>query len=126
MTRPRSTSILRSGYEDRIKAVLDAECVQYGYETEAFPYVTSHKYIPDFVFYHTKILVEAKGYFTPKDRSKLLKVRPAIEEEGWELRLVFQRANNLLNKTSATTYADWADRHGFVWAEGQIPKEWYT
>ena len=125
MARRSSIKRMRSTYEEVLAADLKAAGVSYGYETEAFPYVVEHKYTPDFVFYHTKILVEAKGYFSGADRGKILRARPAIEAEGWELRFVFQRANNKLNKRSATTYADWCDRYGFVWAQGNVPKEWY-
>jgi predicted nuclease of restriction endonuclease-like RecB superfamily len=130
MKRTRSRwigpSVKRSSYEDKIIASLDAEDIEYGYETEKFPYVVEHLYIPDFVFPQTRILVEAKGYFTPEDRGKILKARPAIDESGWELRFVFQRAANKLNKNSKTTYGKWCDRHGFVWAEGLIPSDWYS
>ncbi len=126
MGRRSSTRVLRSTYEDALAAQLEGSGVSFGYETEAFPYVTTHKYIPDFVFYNTKILVEAKGYFTPADRGKILRARTAIEQEGWELRFVFQRANNRLSTRTKTTYADWCDRHKFAWAEGDIPREWYN
>ena len=33
---------------------------------------------------------------------------------------------NKIYKGSKTTYGAWADRHGFKWAEGSIPEEWYN
>ena len=128
MSTPRyiKRSIKRSTYEDKIVEDLKEHGVTFGYETEAFPYIVEHKYIPDFVFYNTRILVEAKGYFTGADRSKILRSMPAIRDEGWDLRFVFMRASNKLNKNSKTTYGDWCDKHGFIWTEGMIPKEWYS
>lgn len=98
---------------------------KYEYESLRFPYIVEHNYIPDFVFPKTRILVEAKGWFTGADRSKILKVRPAIREAGWELRFCFQQPHNKLNPRSKTTYATWCDKHGFIWSELIIPKEWY-
>jgi len=43
-----------------------------------------------------------------------------------DIRFVFQNANNKLNKRSKTTYAQWADKHGFPWAHKRIPEEWLT
>lgn len=123
--RYRLPSIKRSPYEDRIIEALDGSGVDYEYEKHKFPYTVEHWYKPDFSFPRTMVIVEAKGYFTGADRSKALKARPAIEAEGWELRFVFIKASNKLNKNSKTTYASWCDKHGFKWAEGMIPESWY-
>lgn len=122
--RKRSRPIYRSGFEDELIAQLRLEGVPFDYETETFVYNKPHKYKPDLVFYEQRLLVEAKGYFTAADRAKSLLVRPVLEAEGWELRFVFERAENFLNKNSNTTYADWCDRHEFVWAQGRVPLEW--
>ena len=130
MSRTRSRwiapSIKRSTYEDRLLEELDDRQANFEYETERFVYTVERSYVPDFIFRDKRLLVEAKGYFTPEDRSKILKALPAIREAGWELRFVFQRAQNKLNKRSKTTYAAWCDKHGFIWAEGMIPKDWYA
>lgn len=41
-----------------------------------------------------------------------------------DIRLVFSRPNNRLSKSSKTTYAQWAVKHGFPWAEGTVPASW--
>lgn len=120
----KKKAVLRSSFEDRLAAALDAEGIEYEYETKTFSYTVVHKYKPDFVLKKAKLLVEAKGYFTAADRSKCLAARPAIEAAGWELVFVFQRASNKLHRLSPTTYADWCDKHGFRWAEGEIPVAW--
>lgn len=117
-------SIKRSTYEDALVDTLKG--VEYGYETERFSYVSTHSYIPDFVFYNTRILVEAKGWFTSKDRTKVLKARKSIEQDGWELRFVFQKPYNTLSSASKTTYAMWCEQQGFKWADYFIPESWYT
>jgi hypothetical protein len=101
--------------------------VTYSYETEVFPYFVARKYKPDFIFHNTGILVECKGRFTGADRSKTLNVRSSLEQEGWELRFLFQKPYNKLSPKSETTYAAWCDKHDFIWAQGPaIPEDWYV
>ena len=116
---------LRSGFEYTLRRQLDKAKAKYSYETEKFKYTVEKTYTPDFVLPRKRILVEAKGYFTSADRTKTLKSRAGIEAEGWELRFVFQNAGNKLSRRSKTTYGQWCDKHGFVWAEGEIPKGWW-
>lgn len=99
---------------------------KFTYETERFPYTVTRTYTPDFVFHQTGIIVEAKGRFTGADRAKTLRVREAIEAEGWELRFLFMNASNTITKSSKTTYGEWCDKHEFMWAEGdKIPEHWF-
>jgi len=55
-------------------------------------------------------------------------VAKQLEDEGiayeLDIRFVFSNSRNKLNKKSKTTYADWCDKHGFKWADKQIPKSW--
>jgi hypothetical protein len=37
----------------------------------------------------------------------------------------FIPSTNKIYKGSKTTYADWATKNKFEWAEGSIPEEWY-
>lgn len=39
---------------------------------------------------------------------------------------MFERSNNKLNKASKTTYAEWAEKYGFEWADIRdgIPRKW--
>jgi hypothetical protein len=41
-----------------------------------------------------------------------------------DIRILFQTPNNKITKNSKTTYADWADKNGYLWAAKEIPKEW--
>ena len=83
----------------------------------------SARYIPDFRL-PNGVLVETKGRFPYPDRAKMLLVRESNPE--LDIRLVFQRANNRLTKSkNSMTYWEWADKHGFIWAEGTIPEEWW-
>lgn len=93
------------------------------YEPMRVPYQLVKKYIPD-IYLSNGIIVEVKGYFTPEDRTKMLAVRE--QHAGFDIRFVFKRAKSRLASGSTTTYADWCDKHGFKWAEGRIPTEWFS
>jgi hypothetical protein len=80
------------------------------------------KYNPDFVL-PNGIHVETKGKLTPEDRRKMIAVKAHNPDK--DIRFVFMRARNTLNKSSKTSYAEWADRNGFPWAEGSIPESWF-
>lgn len=81
------------------------------------------KYLPDFKL-PNGILIECKGYFTSGDRSKMLYVKKA--HPRLDIRFVFQRASNRLTKAkNSKTYSEWAEYHGFKWAEGTIPNKWW-
>jgi len=113
----------RSGLEERLGKYLDKQAVPYLYEVEKFKYVTESKYTPDF-FLKNGVVIEAKGFFKPSDRRKMLAVKE--QHPDLDIRLVFQR-NNTLSKNSKTTYGDWADRHGFLWCIfPAIPESWLT
>lgn len=66
--------------------------------------------------------IEYKGNFTGPDRTKMLLVKK--QHPDLDIRLVFGRATNKLNRASKTTYAMWADKYGFPWSEKVIPEEW--
>jgi hypothetical protein len=68
------------------------------------------------------VILEAKGRFISSDRTKHLLIKEQHPE--YDIRFVFQRAANRLNSRSKTTYGAWCDRHGFLWCEEKIPKEW--
>lgn len=70
------------------------------------------------------IMVETKGRFMPIDRAKHLYLRTQHPE--LDIRFVFQRAKTPITKGSKTTYAMWAEKHGFTWAEGEIPDDWFV
>lgn len=112
----------RSGLEERLGKYLDKHAVPYLYEVEKFDYVTKSRYTPDF-FLPNGVVIETKGFFKPRDRSKTLAVREAHPD--LDLRFVFQR-NNTLSKKSRQTYGGWCDKHGFLWCVfPDIPLDWF-
>ncbi len=112
----------RSGFEARV-AENEPDALHEPSEPKLY-YSLRKRYIPDFVL-PNGVIVETKGYFESKDRTKMLAVRK--QNPGYDIRFLFQNCNVRLTKSpNSKTYADWADQHGFIWAHGtSIPKEWY-
>ena len=114
----------RSKFEKRIwDALPSGSGVVYEPPDGKLHYTLPKRYIPDFVL-PNGIVIEAKGYFTSADRTKMLRVQK--ENPGVDIRFLFMRANNRLTKSpNSRTYWQWAEQHGFQWKEGDtIPKEW--
>ena len=113
----------RSNIELLIAQALNKRKVDYEYENTKLVYVPKPKtYTPDFYLPNQNIYVEVKGYFDKSDRVKMQLIKQQYPDH--DIRIVFMNARNKIYKGSKTTYAAWADRHGFPWAEGSIPEEW--
>lgn len=114
----------RSGLEGNNAKHLEALQVPVLYETFAIPYVVpqkAHRYTPDFLL-PNGIIVETKGIWDATDRAKHLLVK--LQYPELDIRVVFTRGKAPIYPGSATTCAEWADKHGFVWAEKLIPESW--
>jgi len=120
--RPKRHSF-RSDYELRVAKNLAERGVKYEYEKHKFIYYPKPKtYTPDFYLPQSDIYIEAKGFFSPADRQKMLLV---IRDNPFlDIRMLFLRASNKLNRSSKTTYGTWCDKHGILWADSMIPAEW--
>lgn len=111
-----------SRFENGVKIQLESQGVfDADKHKTKIPYTEEHKYIPDFIL-PNGIIIEAKGYFPSEDRTKMRAVKKT--NPGLDIRIVFQNAKARLNKDSKTTYADWADKNGFVWSDRVVPVEW--
>jgi len=109
---------LKNKFEKRGYQFLKRHKVQFEYESEKLPYVIYGTYINDFPIISKgsgkKIYIEFKGYLRPEDKRKLVAVKK--QHPNVDLRIVFYSHNH--------KYIKWADKHGFLWAIGSIPKEW--
>ena len=112
----------RSKFEQRLALALKRAGVKFGYESERIGYLKKHHYTPDFVL-ENGVMLEAKGRWISSDRRKHLLIQQQHPE--LDIRFVFMRASNTLNKRSKTTYGDWCDKHGFLWCEKSIPRSWF-
>lgn len=119
----RTAAGYRSKFEERLASELSL-LTEFEYEKTVIEYsrpVSEHKYRPDFKL-KNGVIVEAKGIFDAEDRQKHLLIKH--QKPSLDIRFVFQNAKARLSKQSKTTYADWCDKHGFLWAHRHIPQEW--
>jgi hypothetical protein len=119
----------KSGLEEKIAIELTNKNVNFGYEEEKIVYTipeSLHKYTPDFKIKKSQdriLYVETKGRWVTTDRKKLKLVKEQHPE--LDIRILFQNAKNKISKNSKTTYGDYADKIGILWAEKTIPDSWF-
>lgn len=113
----------RSMFEINIAKYLADRSVTFEYETKKLPYIPKPRnYTPDFYIPHKDLYIEAKGHLDKGDRVKMLLIKQQYPD--LDIRFVFLNANNKIYRGSKTTYAIWATKHNFQWAEKAIPEEW--
>lgn len=105
---------------------MDDEGIFWTYEPEKLPWIPpQRKYTPDFKVAKndgSHFFVEYKGYLRPGDRTKMLAIKAQYPDK--DIRFVFMNANKKLYTGSKTEYWQWAEKHGFLWADKIIPEEW--
>ena len=112
----------RSKLEKNIANLLEGLGVSYEYESTKVPYTIQHNYLPDFVL-PNHVYLEAKGYWDPPDRRKVLAVKR--DNPDIDIRMVFQAPYNTISKKSKTTYAQWCEKHDIPWTSyHDIPLDW--
>lgn len=113
----------RSGLEDRISDQLKGLSVPFKYEEFKIRYEVneSRTYTPDFEL-PNGIIVESKGRFVTADRKKHLLVKK--QHPDLDIRFVFSNSNAKISKGSKTSYADWCNKNGFLYADKLIPESW--
>ena len=114
----------RSGLEDKIAKALEAQGIDPKYEQLKIVYTVPQRtasYTPDFML-PNGIIIESKGRFMVADRQKHLLIKAQFPE--FDIRFVFSNSKAKISKTSSTTYADWCVKHGYLFADKEIPQEW--
>jgi hypothetical protein len=120
MTCKRSD--FRSGLEYRVAKELEDNGFTYEYEKLRIKYQRKPStYTPDFEL-HNGIIIEGKGRFISSDRAKHLLIKEQRPE--LDIRFVFSNSSSKLYKGSKSTYASWCEKHGFLYADKLIPKDW--
>lgn len=118
----------RSGFEEKLAQQIEDAELEVQYETITLGYTwpaRESRYTPDFALDKpdgTQMLLEGKGLFDTEARAKMLLVKDKYPD--LDLRLVFSNANARIHKKSQTTYAMWAEKHGFPYSHKEIPSEW--
>ena len=113
----------RSGLEDRISEQLKSLKVPFKYEEFKIKYEVNEvrTYTPDFEL-PNGIIIESNGRFVAADRKKHLLVQQQFPE--LDIRFVFSNSKGKISKGSKTSYADWCDKHGYIYADKLVPEEW--
>ena len=104
--------------------MLKRKKVKFKYESEKVSFVVpakSRTYTPDF-FLSNGIIIETKGRWTLEDRKKHLLIKE--QNPNLDIRIVFQNENQKIRKGSKTTYADFCNKHGILFASKEIPEDW--
>ena len=115
----------RSGTEAEFAADLTKRGVRFRYESISLPFTVEHIYRPDFEIVDAGIIVEFKGFFSPEDRAKHVRVK--AQHPDRDIRIVFENAHRRLTKSKRSkTYAQWCDQHGIKWAHRTAPDAWFV
>lgn len=123
----------KSKFEYEFANLLDKKGYKYEYEPDKLLWVPKPKtYCPDYKIWLSEnkfYYIETKGNLRQDDRTKMKAIKEQYPDV--DIRFVFACASNKINKRSKTTYADWADKHGYPWCECnfrnghiELPKEW--
>ena len=113
----------RSGLEDKVSKQLQESGVSFEYETLKIQYEVNEtrRYTPDFIL-PNGIIIETKGRFVAADRKKHLLIQQ--QHSHLDIRFVFSNSRAKLSKGAKSTYAEWCEKHGFLYADKEIPQEW--
>lgn len=113
---------MRSKFERDIASLLKANSFKFKYEPHGLAYTVRRTYYPDFLI--GGIYIEAKGFFKPSDRTKMLKIKELYPE--LDIRFWFQQ-DNWTTKAKILRYSDWAIKHGFPYHVGpSFPSHWFS
>ena len=115
----------RSGLEDDIAKDLKDRGVEFEYEKlkVRWQLLENKTYTPDFKL-PNGIIIESKGRFVQADRKKHLIIQD--QHPFLDIRYVFSNSKAKLYKGAKSTYGDWCNKHGFLYADKRIPEEWLT
>jgi predicted nuclease of restriction endonuclease-like RecB superfamily len=113
----------RSQFEANFARNLRERKITSLYEQDKIQYIPKPRtYTPDFYIKEGDFYVETKGRFFATDRTKHLLIKE--QHPDIDIRFVFLNAKNRLDKRSRTTYAQWCEKNGFLYAEKRMPEEW--
>ncbi|CAJ70662.1 endonuclease [Yersinia phage Berlin] len=120
----KKVGIYRSGLEEKNMKLLESKGVKAEYEMWRVPYVvpaSNHHYTPD-ILLPNGIFVETKGLWESDDRKKHLLIREQYPD--LDIRLVFSSSRTKIYKGSPTSYAEFCEKHGILFADKLIPVAW--
>jgi predicted nuclease of restriction endonuclease-like RecB superfamily len=106
----------KNKFEQKIYRQLKRAKIPFKYESVRIPYILARFYVPDFIVNTPtgKLYIECKGYLRPEAKAKMVAVKKLNPQ--LDIRLLFYAANKKQIK--------WAEKTGFRYAIGDVPKEW--
>lgn len=109
-------SARKSGFEDKIAALLKKLRIFFEYEPDKFKYTVPAKvrtYTPDFKL-ADNFYIETKGYLDYDDQQKMI----LFKQQHPDIRVVllFQKPYQRLPRRKIT-HAAWAIKHGYEWTD---------
>lgn len=117
-----------SNFEKDFAKYLTKLGIEWEYEADSFKWFPNPRvYHPDFKITKpdgTCFYIETKGYFDGSSRAKMAAIKKQFPE--LDVRMVFMDPRKKVSTSAKTptTYAEWADKHGFMWSSFTLPKEW--
>ncbi len=124
---PRQRAIAkgyRSGLEEKVGEQLKKLKVNAEYESFKIPYigpVINRTYTPDYLL-PNGIVLELKGLFVLEDRKKHLLIKE--QYPNLDIRFVFSNSRTKLRKGAKSNYGEWCKKHGFIYADKEVPHSW--
>jgi len=124
---PRQRAIAkgyRSGLEEKVGEQLKKLNIDAEYESFKIPYtvpVTHRTYTPDYLL-PNGIVLELKGLFVLEDRKKHLLIKE--QYPNLDIRFVFSNSKTKLRKGAKSNYGEWCEKHGFIYADKEVPPSW--
>lgn len=112
----------RSNFEEKVWEAAIRESRDIEYEPHYIPYQLKGNYLPDMRL-PNGIYIEVKGYLDAAACRKMKAVKAC--NPHLDIRFCFMDLNGKRNKRAKLRNWEWADRHGFKYCEGTIPKEWF-
>lgn len=122
MRSKQNTPKFRSGFEEAVYNTARRSRKKLEHEPHFLPYQMKGSYLPDFIL-PNGIYIEVKGYLDAAACKKMKAVKAS--NPHLDIRFVFQNANGKRNKRAKLRNWEWAEKHGFPWAEGSIPLDWW-
>lgn len=118
----------KQGYRSNFELTFATKLKELGlkaqYESEKIHYIQPEKvrtYNPDWTI-RKGYYIETKGRFIASDRQKILMVQKSNPKIT--IYLLFQNSKVTLSKVSNTTYGDWCDTRGIIWADIKDITKW--
>lgn len=114
----------KSHLEAKFAALIRKAGLAADYEPDRLEFITKSHYVPDWKIAENTY-IETKGYLSSSNRSRLIDFKKQYPHIT--VCLVFQASQNKIYKNSKTTYAQWAERHGFEWSDIKdgVKPEWW-